>query len=77
MGANATIVCGVEIGAWSMVGAGAVVTANVPPHALVIGSPARLHGWVCACGRPLATGDQHLPEHCAHCGRSSEGVMRS
>jgi acetyltransferase-like isoleucine patch superfamily enzyme len=51
IGANATIVCGTTIGAYAMVGAGAVVTADVAEHALVIGNPARRAGWVCRCGR--------------------------
>ena len=53
IGANATIVCRHEIGAWSMVGAGAVVTTDVPAHALMIGVPARQAGWVCECGTIL------------------------
>lgn len=53
VGANATVLCGVEIGAWAMVGAGAVVTRDVPAHALVVGAPARIVGWVCACGAKL------------------------
>lgn len=53
IGANATIVCGVEIGAYAMVGAGAVVTRTVAPHALVVGNPARPIGWVCRCGRAV------------------------
>jgi len=53
IGANATIVCGVTIGEYAMVAAGAVVTKDVPPHGLVMGNPARLKGFVCYCGRPL------------------------
>lgn len=53
IGAQATIVCGVTIGQWAMVGSGAVVTRNVPPHGLVYGNPARLRGFVCACGQKL------------------------
>jgi acetyltransferase-like isoleucine patch superfamily enzyme len=53
IGANATIVCGVTIGRWAAVGAGSVVTHDVPDHGLVYGNPARLHGYVCACGRRL------------------------
>jgi dTDP-4-amino-4,6-dideoxygalactose transaminase/acetyltransferase-like isoleucine patch superfamily enzyme len=56
IGANATIVCGTEIGEYGMVGAGAVVTASVRPHQLVVGNPARHHGWVCACGEILSRG---------------------
>jgi UDP-2-acetamido-3-amino-2,3-dideoxy-glucuronate N-acetyltransferase len=46
IGANVTIVCGVEIGSWALVGAGSVVTSSVKPFALVYGNPARQHGWV-------------------------------
>ncbi len=53
IGANATVVCGVEIGRYAFVGAGAVVTRDVPDHALVMGVPARVTGWVCACGARL------------------------
>lgn len=53
IGANATIICGVAIGKWAMVAAGAVVTKNVKNHALVVGVPARQHGWVCECGEIL------------------------
>jgi UDP-2-acetamido-3-amino-2,3-dideoxy-glucuronate N-acetyltransferase len=74
LGANATVVCGVTIGARSMVGAGAVVTSDVPPHALVVGAPARLRGWVCACGALLARLSAPVPDTCSRCGRSTEGV---
>jgi acetyltransferase-like isoleucine patch superfamily enzyme len=53
IGANATIVCGNEIGSYAMVAAGAVVTRNVPPYRLVAGVPARAIGFVCACGETL------------------------
>jgi len=53
LGAHATIVCGHTLGAYCFVGAGAVVTADVPAHALVHGNPARIHGYVCACGASL------------------------
>lgn len=55
IGANATIVCGHEIGEYSMVAAGAVVTKSVAPHVLVSGIPARPKGFVCACGELLPT----------------------
>jgi acetyltransferase-like isoleucine patch superfamily enzyme len=51
LGANATIVCGFTVGRWAMVGSGAVVTKDVPDHALVLGNPARFVGWVCSCGQ--------------------------
>jgi UDP-2-acetamido-3-amino-2,3-dideoxy-glucuronate N-acetyltransferase len=50
IGANATIVCGVTLGRYCFVGAGSVVTRDVPDYALVYGSPARLRGWMCQCG---------------------------
>jgi len=53
VGANATIVCGVTLGNYCMVGAGAVVTMDIPDYALVAGNPARVLGYVCACGKRL------------------------
>ncbi len=53
LGANCTIVCGHDVGEYSMVGAGAVVTRDVPPHALVVGNPARQIGWVSKAGERL------------------------
>ncbi len=53
IGANATLICGHDIGDFAMVGAGSVVTHTVSPHALVYGNPARRHGWVCRCGEIL------------------------
>jgi len=65
IGANATVVAGVTIGAWAFVGAGAVVTRDVPPHALVVGVPARRVDWACQCGLTLPRGSLR----CATCGR--------
>jgi UDP-2-acetamido-3-amino-2,3-dideoxy-glucuronate N-acetyltransferase len=53
IGANATIVCGVTIGENAFIGAGSVVIRDVPPHAMVVGNPARRIGWMCACGEKL------------------------
>lgn len=53
IGANATVVCGTTIGRYAMVGAGSVVTKNVPDHALVVGNPARFLGWVSLTGERL------------------------
>jgi UDP-2-acetamido-3-amino-2,3-dideoxy-glucuronate N-acetyltransferase len=67
VGANAVIVCGHDLGPYSFVGAGAVVTKNVRPHALVVGNPARQIGWICRCGERLP--DSDAPS-CAACGKS-------
>jgi UDP-2-acetamido-3-amino-2,3-dideoxy-glucuronate N-acetyltransferase len=53
IGANVTVACGVTVSRFSSVGAGSVVTADVPDHALVVGNPARRVGWACRCGRAL------------------------
>jgi UDP-2-acetamido-3-amino-2,3-dideoxy-glucuronate N-acetyltransferase len=68
IGANVTVVCGNEIGAYAFIGAGAVVTANVPPFALVFGVPARQVGWMCRCGVRLSI-DRSGAGWCAACGR--------
>ncbi|MGH2705916.1 MAG: Gfo/Idh/MocA family oxidoreductase [Actinomycetota bacterium] len=67
LAANCTVVAGVEIGRYAFVAAGAVVTRNVPDHALVAGVPARMVGWVCECGGPVRV-DQP-PVACAACSR--------
>ena len=64
LGANSTIVCGVTIGSYALVGAGSVVNRDVPDHALVVGNPAKQIGWVCECGVSL---DQK--GGCSGCGR--------
>ncbi len=76
LGANATIVCGVSVGRFAMVAAGAVVTRDVPDHGLVVGNPARLIGYVCACGQrlpggPLPTGAPPEQRLCPACGRET------
>jgi acetyltransferase-like isoleucine patch superfamily enzyme len=53
IGANATIICGINIGKWAIIGAGSVVTKDVPDYAIVYGSPARIKGYVCECTKNL------------------------
>ena len=60
LGANSTILCGVSVGRWAMVGSGSVVTKDVADHALMVGNPARRIGWVCACGARLPL-DSSIP----------------
>ena len=75
IGANATIVCGVTLGRYSFIGAGAVVNKNVPDYAIVVGNPARQIGWACECGERLT---EDLG--CLSCGKkfekSDEGLAR-
>ena len=66
LGANCTIVCGVTIGEYAFVGAGAVVTRDVPDYALVVGNPARRTGWMCRCGVKLEVSGERA--RCAACG---------
>lgn len=70
IGANATIVCGVTLGCYCFVGAGSVVTHDVPDYALVYGSPARVRGWMCQCGEPLTFTEREGVETaiCQSCG---------
>jgi UDP-2-acetamido-3-amino-2,3-dideoxy-glucuronate N-acetyltransferase len=69
IGANATIICGITLGEYSFVGAGAVVTKNVPEHALVLGNPAKQVGWVCSCGERLT-----LNLQCLTCGKKYSNI---
>ncbi len=66
IGANATVVCGVTLGEFAFVGAGAVVTSDVPPYALMVGVPARRVGWMCRCGERLHLADDEAT--CDRCG---------
>ena len=75
IGAGAVIICGVSIGRWAMVGAGAVVTRDVPDQGLVFGNPASLMGWVCLCGRRLAR--EGGMWRCAECARTFEFEMEA
>ncbi len=77
IGAGAIVLPGVEIGRWAMVGAGAVVTKDVPPHGLVVGVPAHLVGYVCACGEKLSEKDGVYT--CPACGRQyilEDGILQ-
>lgn len=76
IGANATVVCGATIGRYALIGAGAVVTKDVPDYALAFGNPARVQGWVCYCGEGLSLGRGEeasagrAEASCEECGRS-------
>lgn len=72
IGANATIVCGHTVGEWSLIGAGAVVTSDVPAHALMLGVPAKRKGWACECGELLKSGLV-----CGKCGRKYYETINS
>ena len=77
IGANATIVCGVTLGEYAFIGAGAVVTADVPAFALMVGVPARRVGWMCQCGERLALAAGRTA--CGACGagyEESNGTLR-
>jgi UDP-2-acetamido-3-amino-2,3-dideoxy-glucuronate N-acetyltransferase len=76
IGANATIVCGVTLGEYAFIGAGAVVTSDVLPYALMVGVPARRVGWMCQCGERLRLAGARGT--CAACGaayREDAGVL--
>jgi UDP-2-acetamido-3-amino-2,3-dideoxy-glucuronate N-acetyltransferase len=76
IGANSTIVCGVTVGEYAMIGAGSVVADDVPPFALVMGNPASIRGWVCSCGRRLAEiaseSTKNIVFNCGSCGKTVE-----
>ncbi|GAB4372464.1 MAG: acyltransferase [Calditrichia bacterium] len=70
IGANATVVCGVTLGEFCFIGAGAVITKDVKPYALMVGVPARLIGWMCHCGIRLelpAQSEEALEARCQNC----------
>jgi UDP-2-acetamido-3-amino-2,3-dideoxy-glucuronate N-acetyltransferase len=76
IGANATIVCGITLGEYCFIGAGAVVAADVPPFGLMLGVPARRAGWMCQCGVRLKVSDGVA--RCAACGagyREDKGLL--
>lgn len=69
LGANCTVVCGHHIGRYAFVGAGAVVTKDIPDYALVVGNPGRIAGWMCECGIKLSAGPERpIAAQCASCG---------
>lgn len=71
LGANSTIVCGITIGEWAMIGSGSVVSHDVPDYGLVFGNPARLRGFVCPCGEKMvkeAAVDPLVTAACPACG---------
>jgi len=77
IGANATIVCGVTLGEYAFIGAGAVVTSDVPAYALMVGVPARRVGWMCRCGERLhLAGGKARCERCDSAYQEGEGVLR-
>ncbi|HEY6462753.1 MAG TPA: acyltransferase [Polyangiaceae bacterium] len=68
LGAACVLVAPVRVGRCAMVGAGAVVTKDVPPHAVVAGNPARVLGWACECGETVGRGQQKPDVACSACG---------
>jgi acetyltransferase-like isoleucine patch superfamily enzyme len=70
IGAGTVIVCGVTIGEYALIGAGSIVTENIPPHALAYGNPARIRGFVCRCAKKLETEEKkknHVSMKCPFC----------
>ena len=78
VGANATLLCGITVGRYAMIGAGAVVTRDVPDYGLALGNPARVAGHVCRCGTRLET-KPASEMSCAACGArytiKGEGIV--
>jgi UDP-2-acetamido-3-amino-2,3-dideoxy-glucuronate N-acetyltransferase len=77
IGANATIICGITLGEYAFIGAGAVVTSDVPDFALMVGVPARRVGWMCQCGTRLELDSRGAA--CSECGATyteSDGRLR-
>ena len=75
IGASAVIICGITIGDHAMIGAGSIVTKDIPPHALAYGNPAKIKGFVCRCGRTLTKGEeshQRILMRCPSCNEKYE-----
>jgi len=71
IGAGSVVICGVTISEYAMIGAGSVVTKNIPPHALAYGNPAKIRGFACRCGRKLVKEKrqrEYVLMRCSHCG---------
>jgi len=81
IGANATVVCGNTIGRFAFIGAGAVVTRDVPDYAMIVGNPGRIAGWMCECGIKLSMSkeiqkdEESVCEACGKCYQKSDGVV--
>jgi UDP-2-acetamido-3-amino-2,3-dideoxy-glucuronate N-acetyltransferase len=76
IGANATVICGVTLGQYCVVGAGGVVTRDVPRYAVVYGNPARVRSWVCYCGVGLDLGGDDADSRQASCGACGRKYRR-
>ena len=74
LGANCTVLCGITLGQYSFVGAGAVVTRDVPDFALVVGNPASQAGWMCSCGVKLLMENDHSV--CGACAKTYRKIRR-
>lgn len=72
IGANSTIICGVSLGEYSFVGAGSVVTRDIPAYAIVYGVPAKVQGWICECGNRLVFSAKET--NCSKCGKKYKKI---
>ena len=75
LGANCTVICGHTIGRYAFIGAGAVITRDIPDYALVVGNPGRIAGWMCQCGVKLAAG--HTPPSSIDCSACRTAYAKS
>lgn len=76
IGANATLICGITVGRYAFIGAGAVVTADVPDYALMLGVPARACGWMCRCGIKLSGKGRVVCRACRTAYRITDSICR-
>jgi len=78
LGANATIICGNTIGRYALIGAGAVVTKDVPDYGIVVGNPAKVSGWICRCGTKLISKkDKFVCELCGNDYELNKGSLKA